>query len=90
MRNHWIIAMLFVMVTRVSAQTEMNDSIMSSRQMNVDEVNMLLADSSLYSRESFLKPMMPPLTLSDNALKLTDNMALYDSRRGDWQVNTAM
>ena len=33
-----IIAMLFVMVTRVSAQTEMNDSIMSGRQINVDEM----------------------------------------------------
>jgi hypothetical protein len=26
--------------------------------------------------------------LSDDALKLTDNRALYDSRRGDWQINT--
>ena len=46
-----------------------------------------LADSSLYSRESFMKPMMP-LKLSEDAFKLTDNRALYDSRRGDWQVNT--
>ena len=79
--------MLSVMVTRVSAQTEVNDSIMSGRLTDVDEVNTPLADSSLYSRESFMKPMMP-LKLSEDAFKLTDNRALYDSRRGDWQVNT--
>ena len=41
-----IIAMLFVMVTRVSAQTEMNDSIMSGRQINVDEMNIDMLSSS--------------------------------------------
>lgn len=80
--------MLSVMVTGVSAQTEVNDSIMSGRLTNVDEVNTPLADSSLYSRESFMKPMMQPLKLPEDAFKLTDNRALYDSRRGDWQVNT--
>ena len=79
--------MLSVMVTGVSAQTEVNDSVMSGRLTNVDEINTPLADSSLYSRESFMKPMMP-LKLSEDAFKLTDNRALYDSRRGDWQVNT--
>lgn len=79
--------MLSVMVTGVSAQTEVNDSVMSGRQTDVDEVNTPLADSSLYFRESYMKPMMP-LKLSDDALKLTDNRALYDSRRGDWQINT--
>jgi hypothetical protein len=88
MKRKWIIAMLSVMVTGASAQTEVNDSVMSGRQMDVDEVNTPLADSSLYARETFLKPMMPPLKSSDNALKLTDNRALYDTRRGDWQVNT--
>ena len=87
MKTKWIIAMLSVMVTGVSAQTEMNDSIMSGKLTNVDEVNTPLADSSLYSRESFMKSMMP-LKLSEDAFKLTDNRALYDSRRGDWQVNT--
>lgn len=79
--------MLSVMVTGVSAQTEVNDSVMSGSQKDVNEVNTPLADSSLYFRESFMKPMMP-LKLSDDALKLTDNRALYDSRRGDWQINT--
>ena len=79
--------MLSVMVTGVSAQTEVNDSVMSGRLTNLDEANMPLADSSLYSRESFMKPMMP-LKMSEDAFKLTDNRALYDSRRGDWQVNT--
>lgn len=87
MKRKWIIAMLSVMVTGMSAQTEVNDSVMSGRQTDVDEVNMPLADSSLYFRESFMKPMMP-LKLSDDAIKLTDNRALYDSRRGDWQINT--
>ena len=87
MKRKWIIAMLSVMVTGVSAQTEVNDSVMSGKLTNADEVNTPLADSSLYSRESFMKPMMP-LKLSEDAFKLTDNRALYDSRRGDWQVNT--
>ena len=87
MKRKWIIAMLSVMVTGVSAQTEVNDSVMSGKLTNVDEVNTPLADSSLYSRESFMKPMIP-LKLSEDAFKLTDNRALYDSRRGDWQVNT--
>ena len=87
MKRKWIIAMLSVMVTGASAQTEVNDSVMSGRQTNVDEVNTPLADSSLYFRESFMKPMMP-LKLSEDAIKLTDNRALYDSRRGDWQINT--
>lgn len=87
MKRKLIIAMLSVMVTGMSAQTEVNDSVMSGRQTDVDEVNMPLADSSLYFRESFMKPMMP-LKLSDDAIKLTDNRALYDSRRGDWQINT--
>jgi hypothetical protein len=86
MKRKLIIAMLSVMVTGVSAQTEVNDSVMSGRQTDVDEVNTPLADSSLYFRES-MKSMMP-LKLSDDALKLTDNRALYDSRRGDWQINT--
>ena len=88
MKRKWIIAMLSVMVTGASAQTEVNDSVMSGRQTDVDEVNTPLADSSLYFRESFMKPMMP-LKLSEDAIKLTDNRALYDSRRGgDWQINT--
>ena len=87
MKRKWIIAMLSVMVTGVSAQTEANDSIMSGKLTNADEVNTPLADSSLYYRESFMKPMIP-LKLSEDAFKLTDNRALYDSRRGDWQVNT--
>jgi len=87
MKRKLIIAMLSVMVTGMSAQTEVNDSVMSGRQTDVDEVNTPLADSSLYFRESFMKPMMP-LKLSDDAIKLTDNRALYDSRRGDWQINT--
>lgn len=87
MKTKWIIAMLSVMVTGVSAQTEVNDSIMSGKLTNADEVNTPLADSSLFSRESFMKPMIP-LKLSEDAFKLTDNRALYDSRRGDWQVNT--
>ena len=87
MKRKWIIAMLSVMVTGVLAQTEANDSIMSGKLTNADEVNTPLADSSLYYRESFMKPMIP-LKLSEDAFKLTDNRALYDSRRGDWQVNT--
>ena len=87
MKTKWIIAMLSVMVTGVSAQTEVNDSIMSGKLTNVDDMNTPLADSSLFSREFFMKPMMP-LKLSEDAFKLTDNRALFDSRRGDWQVNT--
>lgn len=87
MKMKWIIAMLSVMVAEVSAQTEVNDSVMLGRQTNVEEANTPLADSSLYFREPFMKPMTP-LKLSDDAFKLTDNKALYDSRRGDWQVGT--
>ena len=79
--------MLSLMVMGVSAQTEKNDSAMSVRQPDVNEVNTPLADSSLFRRESFVKPVMP-LKMSDDAFKLTDNRALYDGRRGDWQINT--
>ena len=64
-----IIAMLFVMVTRVSAQTEMNDSIMSGRQINVDEMNMPLADSSLYAREPFIQKVNHGVGSTDHFLR---------------------
>ncbi|MBR4729694.1 MAG: hypothetical protein IK075_05485 [Prevotella sp.] len=84
-----LIAILSVLTSAVSAQTEVE----GSKTLPTDSLRLDMTtpmnDSLLMERDSALRYRpIQPMNETDAAIKLDIDPSLYDNRRGSWEVNT--